>query len=186
MEFKEKTTKVKDEEDKEDSRNSLHLEEEIYEEINMGENKDLKLPDMNMIEEEINEELDNKEKLDDDLSSFIVNQAYFGENEDEKIVDPGFTPVRDTISPFETSGFLAGDGENVNSTMAEIVQDLNNSGKVKIAGKPTKVVDINKVMAGQNYAVIKSKKGEASADGDDSMACQGLKKGTKAWSDWWK
>ena len=152
----------------------------------MGENKDLKLPDMNIIEEEMNEEIDEGAKADENLDSFIVSQAYFGENEDEKLADPGIAPVSESLSPFESSGFLAGDNENVNSTMAEIVQDLNSGGKGKLAGKPTKVTDINKVMAGQNYAVIKSKKPEASIEKEDSMAWHGLSKGTKAWSDWWK
>ena len=81
--FKDKAPKYLPEDDNEDSRNSLHEEEELFEEINMGENKDIKIPGMQTIDEDLSNEIEDTVKVNDKLDSFIVNLDYFG-NEEKK------------------------------------------------------------------------------------------------------
>lgn len=184
--YQEKAAPVQD--DKEDSRNSLIMEVEQYDEIDMGENKDLKIPDMQAIEEEVNEDLDNHDPKNDALDSFIVNQAYFGEHEEDKMMELSIdriTQIAKKANNNDVSNLLSPDEDGGNDTMSDLVQTLSNpNGKIGKTGKPMKVTDINSVMEGQNYAVIKNKKPDISED--DTMNCNGLSKGTKAWSDWWK
>jgi hypothetical protein len=69
--------------------------------------------------------------------------------------------------------------------MDDIMAGLDRSNKLRRSDKPTKVEDINSVMESQNYVVIKNNKND-DASQDISMSSYTIKKGTKAWNDWWK
>lgn len=69
--------------------------------------------------------------------------------------------------------------------MDDIMANFDKPNKLRKASKPTKVEDINSVMESQNYVVIKTSKNDDTSQ-DISMSGYTIKKGTKAWNDWWK
>ena len=130
----------------------------------------------------------------DTFDSFIVNADYFGDDQDNKIFDDqsmDFTTIgnKNGRSSSGTSNLMVTrnlDATNIgNDTMDDIMANLERPNKLRKSNKPTKVEDINSVMESQNYVVIRNAKND-DASGDISMSSYTIKKGTKAWNDWWK
>lgn len=166
----------------------------------MGENKGMQIPGMETIEEEpntedrIQEESEAAAKQNETLDSFIINQDYFGEDDNDRIMETSIdriTQIGGSQRHTEISNLLSNKNLEFssygNDTVDDIIDGLESRGtKINRAGKPTKVEDINSVMEGHNYAVIKNfKKGEMSLE-EESMNSHSMNKGGKAWSDWWK
>lgn len=177
----------------------------------MGKNEDIKLPIMDVIDETEKEEesqnqstIPSKEpvasdtrktenKANDTLDSFIINQDYFGDNDQERILGESIdriTQIHNSIRPSDVSGLGITRGLDasamVNDTVDDIVANLENPGRLTRSNRPTKVDDINSVMENQDYVVFKSiKKGEVPPD-EDSLNNMTMRQNNKTWSQWWK
>lgn len=164
----------------------------------MGADKDMKLPILPAISEEVKlESAEDENKKNETLDSFIVNQDYFGDDgAKEKFAETSIDRITQ-ISPnarsseygngLMTSKMTFAPSEVGNDTMDELMANFENPYRKMRAGKPTKVTNINEVMEGQNYAVIKNNKnGSISSPDDQSMSSHTMNKGGKAWKEWWK
>lgn len=184
--------------DKEDSRESLHMEEEEYKEIDMGKNEDIKALVMEPIIEEAkveDDEVDEEEpvvKKNDMLDSFIVNNEYFGEDDFQDKFDNSIDRITHiNPSPRSDVSYLMST-KNVESsqfesdTLDNIMLGFENNNGMGRTSKPTKVDDINTVMNKMNYMIIKDVGKNGSTVENDSMNSHTMAKGSKAWKEWWK
>ena len=190
--------------DKEDSRDSLRMDEEEYEEIQMGKNEDLKVPVMSTIQEDVKNEDSaitedkvedtNNDKANESMNSFIVNTDYFGEDEENmKMMDSSidrFTQIGSANGNRDVSYLVStrnmDNSQAGNDTIDNIMFGLESPGIYGKTSRPTKVKNINEEMENQNYMVIKDASRSDSDLDNFTMNNQNLAKGSKAWKDWWK
>lgn len=177
--FKDKAPKLQPEDEKEDSRNSLNEEEEKFEEINMGENKDIRIPGMQTIDEDLSNEIEDTVKVNDKLDSFIVNLDYFGDEEKSRLNSTTEAPVFNMSS--QDSGFLQENGRRSYSVVAGYNQD-HSPLKQSLETDP-KVLDSSQILEASSDT--KAKKYDVSTD-DEYLTQAGIVKGTKEWREWWK
>jgi hypothetical protein len=190
----------KNKEEKEDSRESLHMEEEQYSEIDMGKNEDIKALVMEPIVEEDKvedeeEQLDDSEpvvKKNDTLDSFIVNNDYFGEDDFQDKFDNSIDRITH-IGPSQRSdvSYLmstknAEYSQFESDTIDNIMLGFESNNGLGKTSRPTKVDDINTVMNKMNYMIIKDAGKNGSTVENDSMNSHTMAKGSKAWKEWWK
>jgi ankyrin repeat protein len=166
----------------------------------MGKDNDLKLPDMEIIEEmteESKQSVAGEQEVmkNETFNSFIVNADYFGDEQDQdhktfinQSID--ITSIGNKNSRSSNFGNMLNSNNldatnNCNDTMDDIMANLDRSDKLRRSDKPTKVEDINSVMENQNYVVIRNSRNDEAYE-DISMSSYTIKKGTKAWNDWWK
>jgi ankyrin repeat protein len=166
----------------------------------MGKDNDLKLPDMEVIEEMSEESKqsvaeDQEVMKNETFDSFIVNVDYFGDEQEQdhktfinQSID--ITSIGNKNSQGSNFSNMLNSNSldatnNCNDTMDDIMANLDRSDKLRRSGKPTKVEDINSVMENQNYVVIRNSRNDEAYE-DISMSSYTIKKGTKAWNDWWK
>ena len=161
----------------------MQAEEEQYEEINMGENKEIKTPDIDIIDENVNDELEEAIKVNEKLDSFIVNLDYFGENEN---MESSTGDLNDRVSRTHETGYIINHIDKPSSVIVQSSHNLNSSlEKQKLDGGSSKAISMNQIKGDKNDNIIKPIKFDVSVD-DEYLIKEGIVKGTKAYNNWWK